>query len=223
VTTLTDGQTLENVTVDGLHVVGNNVTIRNVKVLVPTLSIYVEGNDVMIDHVSSPAITISSASRTTIQYSNLSGTDEDTFHVTSDGDRYISGTKLLYNYLHDPKPVASAHSDGLQVRGATEMLVHCNVIDGGDWIDPYNAAVYLQQANGGDSKITVSNNWLYGYAWGIMLGNGTDFTVIGNHFGGDIHWGICYLNMQSIGAGFSGSGNVDDRSGKPFAIPSDCS
>jgi hypothetical protein len=160
--------------------------------------------------------------RTTIQYSNLGGTDGDGFHVTSDRGRYITGTRLLYNFVHSPIANSDAHADGVQVRGATDMSIHCNTIDAGPYASRFNASVYLEDANGGESDVSVTNNWLYGYAWGVMLDSGPRFTVSGNHFGGDIHWGVCYMNKDTVGASFTAQNNVDDRSGQPVLLPSAC-
>ncbi len=208
-TTLNNGAVLENANVSSLTIYGSNVTVRNVSV---AGSILVAGDNVMIDRVTTQGIGISSASNVTVQYANIGFGPDDAIHVTSDGGRYINNVTLKYNYMHDPRVAPSAHYDGIQVRGAANSTIACNTIDPGPFQETFNAAVYLEDANGGENNIVVQNNWLYGFAFSVMM-DARNTQLLGNQLGGDIHWGECYLGTRVGNAGLISTGNT--RNGQP--------
>jgi hypothetical protein len=207
---LNDGQTLQNADVtSGIEIRGNDVTIRNVSV---AGNIFVTGDNAMIDRVTAQGVAISSASSTTVQYANIGYSKEDGIHITSDRGKLIHNAVLRYNYIHDPRVPSDAHYDGTQVRGVDGLTIDCSVYDPGKFQWTLNAAVYLEDANGGHSNVRVSNNWLYGHAFPVMVDAGKSSTFTKNRIGGDIKWDTCYAGRGLNSGNFSSSGNVWDTS-----------
>jgi hypothetical protein len=214
--TLGSGETLENtyITNGGITIAGDNVTVRNVRAA-GGLFIYLS-NGVLVDHFTgNDASAISSSENVTIQYSNLGPVTDDGIHVTSDRGSMNTNIKLLYNYVHDPNVPADAHYDGTQVRGVNGLTINCSTYDAGTYQPMYNSEIYLEDANGGNSNVTISNNWLYGTGYVLMMNGNANTHITGNRFGGDIHWGYCYKNPTESYPGFVMSGNVDDSTGAP--------
>jgi hypothetical protein len=206
---LKDGQTLENVRVEGLEIRGKGVTIRNVE----ATYILVTGDDALIDHVSATGIAISSASGTTVQYANISKGDGDGIHVTSDRGRLVKNVVLKYNFIHSPRVPDNAHYDGTQVRGVDGLAVSCSTYDPGGYLDTFNAAIYLEHANGGDTNVSIEHNWLYGFGFSVMV-DASHTRIIGNRVGGDIHWGTCYLGDSTSLSSLEIRENVNDKTDK---------
>jgi hypothetical protein len=209
VTRLGTGQVLENANVKHLTISGKNVTVRNVQV---NGSILVTGDGATIDHVTAKGISISSASGTTVQFTNIGFGQGDGIHVTSDRGRQVRNVTLRYNYVHDPRVPDNAHYDGTQVRGINGLTISCSVYDPGPYQHMYNAAVYLEDANGGDSNITVTHNWLYGFGFSVMV-DAANVTLSANRIGGDIHWASCRLGKRTGNPNLRITGNVEDSGG----------
>ncbi|EWT05293.1 hypothetical protein N864_02190 [Intrasporangium chromatireducens Q5-1] len=214
VTTVGAGQTLANANVGSLVITGANATIRNVAV---NGNILVKADGAMIDHVTARGIAISSASNATVRYSNVGYTKGDGINVTS--DRGVMSRNILFshNFVHDPRVPAGAHYDGSQVRGVDGLTINCSTYDPGPYASQFNAGVYLEDANGGTSNVKVTNNWLYGFGFSVMM-DARNVTLQGNRLGGDIHWGTCYIGKRVGTAGLTSLGNVWDSSGKSLAL-----
>ncbi len=208
---LNDNAVLTNADVASLEVVGNNVTVSNVRV---DGNVLVSGSHVTLDHVTAKGIAVSSASDVTIRYANIGFSGDDALHITSDSGSFVRDIRVEHNYIHDPRAPSSAHYDGTQIRGAANVSITCNTYDAGPYQDTFNAAIYLENANGGVSGVTVANNWLLGFAWTFMV-SATGTVLTGNVIGGDIHWGTCYLAASS--GPVSVSGNVEAGSGQPLS------
>ncbi len=203
-TVLGNGAVLENANVSDLTIEGDNVKVRNVAV---SGGILVTGDGVTIDHVTTKGIGISSASNVTVQYANIGFGDDDAIHVTSDRGRLVKNVSLTHNYIHDPRVSSSAHYDGTQVRGASGVTISCSNYDPGAYQSTYNAAVYLEDANGGTSNVKVVNNWLNGFGFPVMIAaSGTQ--LLDNKLGGDIHWENCYVGDGPGNAGLVSRGNT---------------
>ena len=205
-TVLESGQTLENARVASLEIRGKGVTVRNVEV---TDAILITGDDATLDHVSTSGIAISSASGATVQYVNVGNSAEDGIHVTSDRGRLVKNVLLKYNYIHTPQVPNDAHYDGTQVRGVDGLVVFCSTYDPGAYRPQYNAAVYLEDANGGDTNVSVEKNWLYGFGFSVMV-DANKTRIVGNRVGGDIHWGTCSVGRSADQATLEVSDNVKD-------------
>jgi hypothetical protein len=218
-TVLNNGQKLENVRVRELEVRGKNVILRNVEV---TGSILITGNNAMLDHISSTGIGISSAAGTTVQYSNIAKSDEDGIHITSDRGSTVKNVILSHNFIHNPKVPESAHYDGTQVRGVKGLVISCSTYDPGRYRTPYNAAIYLEDANGGNTKVSIENNWLYGFGFSVMI-DSPKTRIIGNRVGGDIHWGTCDLGDSVSVSSLKIRDNINDKTQKPEPMCSEAS
>jgi hypothetical protein len=218
-TVLNNGQTLENVRVKELEIRGKDVTVRNVEA---TGYILVTGDDALIDHVSTPGIGISSASGITVQYTNIGNGDGDGIHVTSDGGRLIRNVVLKYNFIHSPKVPDDAHYDGTQVRGVKGLVISCSMYDPGKYRDPYNAAIYLEDANGGNTKVSIEHNWLYGFGFSVMI-DSPKTRIIGNRIGGDVHWGTCDLGDSVSVSSLKIRDNINDQTHKHESMCSEAS
>ncbi len=204
----TNGTTLQGKTVQDLMIYGDNVTVKNVKVLG---GVVIRGDNVTVDHVTAQGIAISGATNAVVQYANISGGNDAT-HITSDTGSVRNAT-LRYNYIHDPNPSPNAHYDGTQIRGADGVKILCSTYKLGAWESTYNAAVYMENANGGTRNVTVANNWIDGGGFSVYV-TATNLTVSGNRFGRDAHWGIC----RNLGSSFAASGNVWDDTGASVPV-----
>jgi hypothetical protein len=218
-TVLNNGQKLENVRLRELEVRGKNVILRNVEV---AGNIFITGDNAMLDHISTTGIGISSAAGTTVQYSNISNSDEDGIHITSDRGSMVKNVILNHNFVHTPNVPESAHYDGTQVRGVKGLVISCSTYDPGKYRSPYNAAVYLEDANGGNTKVSIENNWLYGFGFSVMI-DSPKTRIIGNRVGGDIHWGTCDLGDSVTVSSLKIRDNINDETGKPEPLCSEAS
>ncbi len=137
-------------------------------------------------------------------------------HVTSDGASLNAGVKITNNYIHNPRPGDGSHYDGLQVRGVNGLDVLCNNFDLGSAQFEYNAAVYLEPANGGHSNVVIDGNWLLGGGHIFHYGADNDdkTRLTNNHFGGDPYWGPTATCHTSGDTPAVQTGN--DLSGTPF-------
>lgn len=214
ITKLRQGESLNDATVDHLAISGDDVTVHNVSV---RGSISITGSRVLVDHVTTKGVSISGGAHVTVQHSNIGFGSGDGIHVTSDRGTMVRNVVLAYNYVHDPRVGKDAHYDGIQVRGVDGLSITCSVFDAGPYQKVYNAGVYLEDANGGDSNITVARNWLYGFGFSIMM-DAQNVTLASNHVGGDIHWGTCRLGKRTGNPGLRSSGNIDERSGQSLAL-----
>lgn len=199
----TAGEIVQNKSFAGnLVIYADGVQLRNVTVAGDIL--LAEANDIVIDHVTTRSVALSSSSNATIQYSEVNAFEGDSFHITSDGSSYITNVTLRHNYIARPgfNPGSLSHWDGVQIRGANNVLIFCNNFDVGTWQDPYNVLIYLEQANGGNDNITVDNNWLSGSNFAFMIGLPhvpVNLSITNNKlFSAHFHYGYCYL-----GGGFT--------------------
>jgi hypothetical protein len=218
-TVLKNGQLLENARVKGLEIRGKGVTVRNVKV---TGSIFITGDNATLDHVSATGIAISSASGAQVQYSNIAKSPEDGIHITSDSGRMVKNVVLSHNFIHTPKVPNSAHYDGTQVRGVRGLVISCSTYDPGKYRYPYNAAIYLEDANGGNRNVSIEHNWLYGFGFSVMIDD-SKTRIIGNRVGGDIHWATCDLGDSVRVSSLKMRDNINDETGKPEQMCSEAS
>jgi hypothetical protein len=213
-TVLQDGQTLENVRVASLDIPGRNVVVRNVEV---AGKILVTGDNVTIDRVSMASMAISSASGTTVQYSNIGNSLEDAIHITSDSGRMIKNVVLSHNYIHTPRAPEEAHYDGTQVRGVRGIRISCSTYDPGPYQQTFNAAVFIEEANGGNKNVSVEHNWLYGFGFSIML-DSNGVRIVGNRVGGDIHWDACAVGPKANLASLENRDNFNENTNAPEAM-----
>jgi hypothetical protein len=204
VSVLNDGAVLENANVGHLEVRGNNVTVRNVGI---GGGLLISGSNAMVDHVTVSDMGILNTTGTTVQYSNIGGGSDDAIFISPDNGGAVRNFALKYNYIHDPQAPDSAHYDGTQVRGADGGLILCSNYDPGPYKAALNAAIYLEDANGGTSNVTLQSNWINGYAFSIMM-DARNTELVDNRIGGDILYGTCYLGTRVGNAGLVSTGNT---------------
>ncbi len=209
VTTLGSGATLENARVQSLEVVGSDVTIKNVHV---DGTITVSGDRVRIRRTTAQGIFVSSGTKVSVKRSKVESSLDDAFHITSDRGTLVRNVRLRYNFVHRPVTPNENHYDGVQVRGVDKMSISCSTFRAGPYHDNFNAAIFLENANGGDSNVQVRDNWLFGFAFSVMV-DSPSAVFTGNKIGGDIKWGPCLL-LESAGSSFTSSGNTWAGSGK---------
>ncbi len=212
-TVLDNGVTLKDADAESLDIKGSGVTVSNVAV---AGNILITGDHVTLDHVTTQGIAVSSGSDVTIRYTNIGFGTEDAIHLTSDRESQVTKVVLEYNYIHDPRVQPGSHYDGTQIRGADGVSISCSTYDPGPYQSTFNAAIYLENANGGVRNVSIQNNWLYGFGFSVML-DATGTTITGNEIGGDIKWGDCYLNKDTPLDSITASGNHDEA-GKPIAV-----
>lgn len=184
-----------NLVIDGYRLngsytfTGQNVTIKNCDVS-GGLTFAVATNVTVERCKIRGGISIASSKSVTVQYSNIYEFGSDGFHVTSDrtsGSTIIRNTNitLANNLIHKPTPGCGAHADGIQVRGVDTLVLRNNNFDMGPWKqvcsqDALNAAVFLQDANGGNKDVTMDNNMLAGGGFTFYLGTGPRTKLINN-------------------------------------------
>lgn len=219
----TPNEIIQNVSfASGIEIRADGVQLKNVNVNGGIL--LNEADGVLLDHISAISVSVSSASNTTIQYAHVTAFEDDSFHVTSDGSKHINNFTLKYSYIDRPgfNPGSLSHWDGVQVRGAYNVTIFCNNFDVGPWQDPYNVLIYFEQANGGNDRLLVDNNWLNGANFAIMTSLPDlpiNFSIINNKLSSnDFHFGYCYLGdgfTPAYLASIVQSGNLLD--GAPMA------
>ncbi len=213
-TVVKDGATIQNVDVTSLDITGSDVTVQNVNV---AGNILVKGDRVTLDHVTAKAIAVSSASKVTIRFANLGASQDDAIHITSDSGRVVRDVLLEYNYIHNPQVPDTAHFDGTQIRGGDGVVIRCSTYDPGPYQQSFNAAIYLENANGGDRNITIQDNWLRGFGYTFMV-DATGTTIRDNVLGGTPRWGTCYLGTDMSPTSVIASGNVAESDGSGMAV-----
>lgn len=134
----------------------------------------------------------------------------DGVDITSDSGSMASNITLTNNWIHHPIATYPDHSDGSQTRGVSGLTMQHNTIDMGVWYtdqgqNVLNSAVYFEDANGGNTGITLTNNYLNGGGYTLYATGGTG-SIKNNTFGPDWHFGFVY---GSVDSGFTRSGNVD--------------
>jgi Right handed beta helix region len=180
------------------------------------------GNNAILDHVSATGIAISSATGSTVQYSNIGKSPEDGIHITSDRGSMVKNVVLSHNFIHSPKVPETAHYDGTQVRGVKGLVISCSTYDPGKYQTPFNAAIYLEDANGGNTNVSIEDNWLYGFGFSVMI-DAPKTRIIGNRVGGDIHWGTCYLSDSVSVSSLRIRDNINEKTHKPEPMCSEAS
>lgn len=214
VSTVQDGTTVENATVASLNIVGSDVVVRNVKV---EGTILVTGDRVTLEHITTEGIAISSASDVTVRFADIGLGSDDGIHVTSDRGRLAKNIHLSNNYIHDPRVEPTGHYDGTQVRGVDGLTIACSTYDPGPYKPPYNAAIYLEDANGGDTRVMIRDNWLRGFGYNLMIA-AKQVSITDNALGGDTHWGVCYLGEGTPSSAVTSSGNFAESSGQDVTV-----
>lgn len=197
-----DGLVLENVRIDGgITLSGSNQTLRNARI---EGGVLVLGDDVTIEDSSVGALAVSGASgfvARRLEVFGLSGSDG--IHITSDRGR-VTDLLIEDSWIHSPQLTPESHYDGIQVRGVDGLTVRGSHIDLGAYQPQYTSAVFLEDANGGNTRVLLENNWINGGGYAIHL-TGEEIIVRDNVFGPDWEFGLRYPDGSDVTL----SGNTD--------------
>jgi len=205
-----DGLVLENAVISGdVTLTGDNQVLRNVRV---EGVIRVTGTGTTITDSELGALTVSGATNFTASRLEVFGeSGKDGMHVTSDSGR-ATNVVIENSWVHSPTGTPSAHYDGIQVRGVDGLVLRGNSFELGPHIPQFNAAVFLENANGGNTDVTITGNYIDGGGFSVYLG-GKNTTFEDNSFGRNARWGLLYpeSNLGSV----TTSGNVWADTGEP--------
>ena len=181
-----DGQVLENVVVPSdLVVTGHGVTLRNVRV---------EGNlifrrtaDVRLETSEVASLSISGSEGvvvTGVEVFGLRGVDG--VHITS-GRAPTRDVTLSDVWVHSPQVSGRSHYDGIQVRGVDGLTLERVRVELGEWQRQFAAALFLEDANGGNRDVTVVDSRFEGGGY-TLYAFADDVTIEGTVFDGG-RWG----------------------------------
>lgn len=185
----TDGLVLEGVSVTGEVVLeGDNQTLRDVRVEGQVL---VLGDGVVIEDSELGSLSVSGATSFRASRVEIFGfPGSDGIHVTSDRGRVVD-VLIEDSWIHSPQVTETSHYDGIQVRGVEGLVFRGNHVDLGPHRPQYNAAIFLQNANGGNRDVTVEGNFINGGGFSLYVG-GEEIAFIDNVLGPDLRWGPLY-------------------------------
>lgn len=177
---------------------GSNVTIKNSYL---SRGVQFNGKNVVLENNEIiGGVSLSGTQTVSIRKNKIHSFGSDGVHITSDTGR-VQNVTFADNLVYKPKPVAGAHADGMQVRGVSVLDLVNNTFDMGPWVtvngqDVLNAALFLQDANGGNDRVTLRDNYLNGGGYIFYLGAGPQTRLINNRFGQG-HYG--FVNNTSRG------------------------
>ena len=212
----------DDLVLDGVHVAGDleltgaGQVLRNSRV---DGHVLVRGQDVTIEDSEVGALSVASATHVVARRVEVFGLlGYDGIHVTSDGEVRTSDVTIEGSWVHSPQVESGSHYDAVQVRGVDGLTIRYSTLDLGDWVPQHNAAVFLEDANGGNADVLVEQNLINGGGYALYL-TGTDVRVVGNRFGPDVHWAALYPEF----APFEESGNTWAADGSPVGLATEAS
>ncbi len=170
----TSGTTIADRVITGdVTFTGSNLTLRNVRV---TGRLALRGDNVVVENASVGALTLSGTAGARVRGVDISGSPgQDGVHITSDTGR-ASDVLLEDVWIHNPQVTATSHYDGIQVRGVDGLTLRRVVAELGAWKPQYNAALFLEDANGGNSHVRVEDSTFVGGGY-TMYSFATDVRV----------------------------------------------
>jgi hypothetical protein len=202
---------------------GNNLTFRNCKF---NGGVQFNGDNIRFENCEViGGIGLSSTTNVVIQNNNIHDFEDDGLDITSDNSSkpQAGNITVAHNYVHKPVPTGMAHSDGTQVRGVNGLTYTNNTFDMGPRLviggqDPLNSALFLENANGGNSNVVVSGNYLNGGGYTVYLYHVSGSKFINNHFGPASFFGFVENTSLKVGDFTDTSGNVNDVTGAAINI-----
>lgn len=207
----------DDLVLDGVHVAGDleltgvGQVLRNSRV---DGHVLVRGEDVTIEDSEVGALSVASATGVVVRRVEVFGLlGYDGIHVTSDGEVRTSDVLIEGCWVHSPQVAPGSHYDAVQVRGVDGLTIRRSTLDLGDWVPQHNAAVFLEDANGGNTDVLVEENLLNGGGYTMYL-MGTGVRVVDNRFGPDLNWALLYPEFLP----FEESGNSWADGGSPVEL-----
>lgn len=207
-----DGLVLDGVLVLGdLELVGRGQVLRNSRV---EGHVVTRGDDVTIEDSEVGALSVAGSAGAVARRVEVFGNlGDDGIHVTSDGAARTTDVLIEGCWVHSPQVEPDSHYDGIQVRGVDGLTLRGSTLDLGQWMDRHNAAVFLEDANGGNTDVLVERNVINGGGYSVYVaGQGVRF--VDNRFGRDANWGLLYPEHPP----FEESGSVWADDGAPVSL-----
>ncbi|MBO1751992.1 right-handed parallel beta-helix repeat-containing protein [Actinotalea sp. BY-33] len=210
---LKDGEVLQNARITGdMVVTGKDVTLKNVQV---DGEIILRGSGATVTDSKVGALSVSGAAGVTISRVEISGASgKDGIHVTSDTGR-VTDLVIEDSRIHSPAVTANSHYDGIQVRGVDGLTLRGNSFELGPHKPQLNAAIFLQEANGGNTNVTIDDNYVDGGGFTLYLA-GKNVAITNNTFGPNGRWGLVYPKSDTSSVAFRG--NVWAESGSKASL-----
>lgn len=139
---------------------GSNVTLKGCKV---DNHLILRGTNITVEDSDVAALAVSGTNGFTIRRVRITGRmGEDGIHITSDTGQCANGL-IERCYIGNGILSGESHYDGIQVRGVQHLIIRYNRFDvlasGATFNTQYNASVFLENAQGGNSDVTVHHNW----------------------------------------------------------------
>lgn len=145
----------------------------------------VRGDGATITHNTIGALSLSGTDTAVVEYNDVPGfVGKDGVHVTSDTGQ-CGNVTIRRNWVHTPKMSATSHYDSLQIRGVIGALIEENTLDqtgytGGPGLpgSGLNAALFLENAQGGNTGVIVRRNRLLALGYFVLRVYANDTTQI---------------------------------------------
>ena len=210
-TVSTGGTTIANRSISGdVIFTGSNLTLRNLRV---TGRLLLRGDDVVLEDSTVGSLSLSGTDGVVVRGVEVAGNPgQDGLHITS-GSAPVRDVLLEDVWIHNPLVTSSAHYDGIQVRGVDGLTMRRVVVEMGAWKKQYNAALFLEEANGGNHGIRVEDSTFLGGGY-TMYSFATDVRVTRTTLGGG-RWGALYPQSLVMEMQFS---QVTDASGSGLSL-----
>jgi hypothetical protein len=190
---------------------GSSLTLRNVRV---TGEAIFRGSGIVVEDSEFGAVSVSGATNIRLSRVDVFGSaGRDGVHITSDSGR-ASDVVLEDVWIHNPSVTASSHYDGIQVRGVDRLTLRRVAVELGAYQPQQNAALFLENANGGNRSVTVEDSWILGGGY-AFYSFAADVRIRRTTFGG-ARWG--HLFPQSQAANIVEFADNRDTGGTPLGL-----
>jgi hypothetical protein len=216
-----DNAVVENLIVNGnVDVTGNNVTVRNNRILESGESWAVSLRSTANTTVSHNTIGVSGAPRLMVGIKDIYGDSTGSIITgndisnTSTGVQTAQGT-IADNYIHDLKLSSGDHMNGTTANGGTDPMTikHNTIFNSYDQTD----AISIFQDFGIAANVLITNNYLAGggytiYGGGGSYGTATNIRVTNNrisdhYYANGGYWGWM-AHYDNAGSGNVCTGNI---------------
>lgn len=190
---------------------GSSLTLRNVRVTGHALF---RGSNLVVEDSEFGAVSLSGTQNVRLSRVEVFGsTGSDGIHVTSDSGQ-ARNVLVEDTWIHNPLVTASSHYDGMQVRGVEGLTLRRVSIELGPHKPQYNAALFLENANGGNRGVTVEDSWILG--GGYTFYSFADQVAVRRTTFGEGRWG--HLFPQSEATKIVEFADNRDLAGQPLGM-----
>lgn len=210
----TKNTTITNRVIDGdVTFAGDNLTLRNVRI---TGEVIFRGDNIVVQDSELGALSLSGTSGVHVSGVEINGTlGADGIHITSDTGQ-VSDVLIEDTWVHNPIVKPASHYDGMQVRGVKGLTLRNVLIDLGPHRDQFTAAVFLENAQGGNWDVTLERSMFLGGGY-TFYSTATNVRVIDSVFDGG-RWGHLFPRSETDKiTQFAGN---TDASGNPLSLAS---